>query len=264
MLDVCREHAVCVVVPTIDTELPILAASRDRFSAISTTVAVSGPETIGIGGDKRRTHRWLSEHGYPTVRQAEPEDVLARPAQWAFPLLLKPARGSASVGVRTIHTLDELRLAVRTDGDIVVQTIAPGVEHTVDVFVDGAGRVRCAVPRRRLETRGGEVSKAVTVRSATLEDLASGLVAALPDAFGAFNVQVFLDRNTGSCSIIEVNPRFGGGFPLSWRAGADFPRWLLEEVLGLDSTATANSWESGLVMLRYDDAMFVDAQTAGL
>jgi carbamoyl-phosphate synthase large subunit len=64
--------------------------------------------------------------------------------------------------------------------------------------------------------------------------------------------------------VIEINPRFGGGYPLSHAAGADFPRWLLEEALGLPSSAAAGAWRDGLVMLRYDDAVFVDRDAAGL
>ena len=60
-------------------------------------------------------------------------------------------------------------------------------------------------------------------------------------------------------AVIEVNARFGGGFPLAREAGADFPRWLVEEVAGLPSTAREDGWQDGLVMLRYDAAVFVDA-----
>ena len=59
-------------------------------------------------------------------------------------------------------------------------------------------------------------------------------------------------------NVIEINPRFGGGYPLAWRAGARYSRWLIEETLGLESTAQADDWRDGLVMLRYDDAVFVD------
>jgi carbamoyl-phosphate synthase large subunit len=57
--------------------------------------------------------------------------------------------------------------------------------------------------------------------------------------------------------FIEINPRFGGGFPLSCEAGADYPRWLLEWALGLPSTACADGWRPDVAMLRYDDAVFV-------
>jgi carbamoyl-phosphate synthase large subunit len=104
------------------------------------------------------------------------------------------------------------------------------------------------------------VSKGVTVRSPRLESLAASVCDALPGAFGAVTVQVFVDGDTetGRASVIEINPRFGGGYPLSQAAGADFPRWLLEEAAGLPSTAAPDRWRDGLVMLRYDAAVFVE------
>jgi carbamoyl-phosphate synthase large subunit len=261
MLEICRREGVVLVVPTIDTELPVLATAREDFATIGTTIAVSSPPTVAIGADKRETNAWLLAHGFPTVRQAPVTEVLERPEEWEFPVIVKPARGSASIGVRRVHSPGEL--SAHVGDDRVVESVAPGVEYTVDVLVDRAGRVRCAVPRRRLEIRGGEVSKAVTIRAPALIDLAVELVGALPGAFGALNVQLFADGEGSDARVIEINPRFGGGFPLSYAAGADFPRWLLEDVLGLHRSDAA-AWQDGLVMLRYDDAVFVDREAAGL
>lgn len=262
VLELCRANDVRLVVPTIDTELPVYARHRERFAAAGVTVLVSSPEAIDVGADKVRTHAWLVENGLPTVRQASVAEVRARPHEWPFPLVVKPRAGSASIGVAVVHDARQLEVAAR--GEVVVQTVAPGIEHTVDALVDAAGRCRCAVPRRRLEVRAGEVSKAVTVRSATIEELAVRTCEALPGARGVLTLQVFLDEPTGRLSVIELNPRFGGGFPLTWEAGGDYPRWIVEELLGLPCGAAADRWRDGLVMLRWDDAVFVDAGAAGL
>jgi len=257
MLELCERERVGLVVPTIDTELPALAAARDRFAQQGVAVAISGPETIAIGADKRLTHQWLVENGFPTVVQAEVADVVADPATWRFPAVVKPVRGSASIGVHRVRSAAELEGA---DGDVVVQGMAPGDEHTVDLFVDRNGAITTVVPRRRLEVRGGEVSKAVTVHHAGLEALVTEIGATLPGARGALNVQVFVDGD--DLAVIEINPRFGGGFPLSWEAGAMFPTWLVAEVTG--RRCEVLPWREGVVMLRYDGAVFVGAGDAGL
>lgn len=269
LLDLCERHGVDVVVPTTDREMPMWVGARDRFAAIGTTVALSGAEVIAIASDKQRTHDWLTGNGFPTVRQTRPAEALADPASWPLPLMAKPRYGSASEGVGLVRTREELELAAVRDetrapmsdgtpGDMVVQTVAAGIEHTIDVLVDRSGLCLCAVPRRRLEVRGGEVSKAVTVRSGELIDLAQGMCKALPEPYGVLNFQVFADEPSGRLAVIEINPRFGGGYPLSYRAGADYPRWLLEDLRGLPSSASADGWRDGLVMLRYDAAVFVD------
>lgn len=90
MLALCGEQKVDLLVPTIDPELPVYAAARERFAEVGTTVAVSSPEVAAIAADKQRTHDWLTSQGFPTVRQGTPEQVLAAPGDWPFPLLLKP------------------------------------------------------------------------------------------------------------------------------------------------------------------------------
>jgi len=262
MLELCERWSVRLLVPTIDTELPVYAAHRERFAAKGTVVAISSPEVIRVGADKTATHAWLARAGFPTVRQGTVEEVLAEPGGWPWPLVAKPAFGSSSIGVAVVRSRDELVLATR-GGGFVVQTVAAGAEHTIDLLASRDGRCVCAVPRRRLETRGGEVSKAMTVRSPPLERLAHQLCEALPGAYGTLNVQVF-DDGRGGLTVIEMNPRFGGGYPLSWEAGADFPRWMIEEIAGRPSTAAADGWRDRLVMLRYDDAAFVDASAAGI
>lgn len=263
VLELCRTNEISLVVPTIDTELPVYAAQRDTFARVGTTVAVSSPEAVAIGADKGRTHAWLTGNGFPTVRQAAVQDILAAPGSWNYPFVVKPAGGSSSIGFAIVRDRTQLEAATG-GGAFVAQTIAPGVEHTVDVLADRSGRCRCAVPRRRFEVRAGEVSKGMTVRSPALEGLAARICDALPGAYGCLNIQIFQDESTGEMNVIEINPRFGGGFPLAWEAGARFPRWLIEDVLGLPSTATAIGWKDRLVMLRYDDAVFVDAAKAGV
>jgi len=269
LLDLCERRAVDLIVPTTDREWPVWSEAVDRFRAVGTTVAVSAPDVLAIASDKQRTHDWLTANGFPTVRQTSPASALCDRAGWPFPLITKPRFGSASEGVSIVRTIAELELlSARHDaqvpladgrpGDMVVQTLANGAEYTIDVLVDRSGRCLCAVPRRRLEVRAGEVSKAVTVRSELLIDLACGMVKALPGAYGALNFQVFADEGTGELAVIEINPRFGGGFPLTHRAGGDFARWLLEDLRDLPSTATADAWREGVVMLRYDAAVFLD------
>lgn len=263
MLELCRTHAVKLLIPTIDPELPVYAAHREDFAAIGTHVHVSPPDAIAIASDKRRTHAWLTAEDLPTVGQADqPRDVLDQPDAWPWPLIAKPTRGSSATGIAIVDT--PAALAALTDGkDYIVQTLAQGVEYTVSTFIAANGDVVCAVPRRRLQVRAGEVSKGITCRHPAVEALAMDVARALPGARGAINVQIFHDPDTGDLNIIEINPRFGGGFPLAWQAGAHYPTWLIEERLGLPSSA-AGAWRDRLVMLRFDDAVFVDADDVDL
>ena len=253
---ICRRETVDLVVPTIDPELPVLAEIRDRFSAFGTTLHVSAPATVAIGFSKDRTHQWLTEQGLPTVRQWSQAEAMETGNALPYPVVVKPRQGSASIGVSVAKGLDELRWAMRDGGEYVVQEKAPGREYTVSAYVDQSGAVRCLVPRLRMEVRAGEVSKGRSERNEPVRNVVRQLCEALPEAWGALNVQVFYEKESGTCRIIEMNPRFGGGYPLAWEAGAKFPIWLAQEVLGLECDAN-DEWEDGLTMLRYDEAVFV-------
>ncbi len=259
MLRLCEREQIDLIVPTIDTELPFYAARREAFAEVGTTVAISGPDTVAIAADKVRTHRWLTRNGFPTVRQAMAWEVLREPRSWSFPLIAKPRGGSAGMGVLRAPSPEVLGLAVRERDDLVVQEISPGREHTVNVYVDRAGRCRCAVPHLRMEVRSGEVSKALTVKHQGLMGLARQIAEALPDAYGAMNIQCFL-ADEYVMKIIEINPRFGGGYPVAHAAGADFPRWLLQEAAGMSVDADFDQWQDNLAMLRYDEAVFVPGE----
>jgi carbamoyl-phosphate synthase large subunit len=255
--ELCEQERVDLVIPTIDTELPVWAALKDRLNA---TVAVSDPPAVAIAADKRRTNAHCLAAGVPCPRQAPLAEVRADPTGWSFPLVVKPAGGSASVGVHRVDTwasLDRIEDHDDLEGGLVAEERARGAEHTVDVLVDRTGVVHCPVVRRRHEVRAGEVSKAEVVRDGQLASLAVKAVETLPGAYGPLNVQLFSDGQTAT--VIEINARFGGGYPLTWRAGGRYGEWLVREVAFGDVPPTDPPIEHGLMMLRWDEEVFVRA-----
>ncbi len=263
LLRICQEYRIKIIVPTIDPDLPFYAEHHARFEQVGTRVMVSAAETIAIGNDKIATHEWLVESGFPTVRQTSPKRALADADSWRYPLFVKPRRGSSSIGAVVVRNEDELVMAT-ANREFIVQSLARGREYTCDVYIDRDGKCRCSVPRLRIETRGGEVNKGMTVRNQKLQDTACAVAEALPGGAGVMNIQIFYDEATDDLNVIEINPRFGGGYPLSHEAGAPMSQWMIEEAMGLPLTAVENEWTNGLVMLRYDDALFLPRSETGL
>jgi carbamoyl-phosphate synthase large subunit len=253
LLELCRRHRIAIVVPTIDPELLPLGEARDAFRAIGVEVMVSDPDVLRIAFDKQATSDLLRGHGIDSPRSASPAEVLAAPGEWQWPLLAKPRHGSAGRAVTIVRDNAELEQVAKGE-PFVVQELLRGAEFTVNIFIDRDGRLRCAVPHRRVQTRAGEVEKGITHRLPELADAARQLAGCLPGARGALCFQAFVDGQR--CSIFEINARFGGGYPLAHQSGAQFTRWLLEEAIDVPSTAN-DRWQEGVVMLRYDAAMFV-------
>jgi carbamoyl-phosphate synthase large subunit len=252
---IVRAHQIALIVPTIDPELPIMAGNREVFAAIGTDVVISGPEVIRISCNKMATAEWATRAGISTPCTCTLEEARTQPSRFPFPVIAKPIMGSGSVGVRKIESAAELYDGQLND-DFLVQEFVDGIEFTVNMYFDlREEKLRCVIPHRRLEVRGGEVSKGVTVRNPPLEEMAHRVAAALPGSRGCICFQA-IQTAEGAISLIEINARFGGGFPLAYMAGAAFPRWIIEETLQIPSS-THNAWEDGVFMLRYDNAVFI-------
>ena len=204
--------------------------------------------------DKLATARFLAAAGIASPRTASAEELLADDRDWPWPLLAKPRHGSSSRGIQVVHRRDELRPLAAVE-PYVVQEMLRGREYTVNLFFDERDQLRCAIPHERLRVRAGEVEKAVTVRDPVLCGMARDLGAALDEPFGAMCFQAIVDGE-GRASLFEINARFGGGYPLAHQAGATFTRWLLEQAVDLPRSAH-DDWKPGVVMLRFDDAVFV-------
>jgi carbamoyl-phosphate synthase large subunit len=263
IVDVCVRNDVGLVIPTIDTELPVYALARDYMRSQGITVSVSSPEVIEICANKMSTFHWLVSRGFPTVKSESIEDALSSRNSLIFPLVVKPFAGSSSEGVSVVNSIRELENQ-NPALPLLVQERANGVEYSADAWVNSVGKCACVVLRRRIEIRAGEISKGVTVKWPEMQELVTNLVDALPGACGALTVQFFATGDDlDSVRFIEINPRYGGGYPLSWQAGARFPLWTIQELLGVDSSVSSNGWRENIVMLRFDEAVFVSAEDVG-
>lgn len=251
LFTLCREQRVGMIIPTIDTELLALAQHRDRFLAAGVEPVIADVSLIAACRDKRCTAELFTSLGVD-VPAIYPRNGLI------FPLFCKPYDGSSGKGARVVTSPDALtREMLDDEKNIFLELVGDHYqEYTTDVYYDRHGRLRCLVPRHRLEVRGGEVSKGITRRGPVYDYLVERL-AHLPGARGCITVQVFHDPVTRDIKALEINPRFGGGFPLADAAGAHYPDWLIREYLLGQEIPFHDTWEADLLMLRYDAKVLV-------
>jgi len=254
LLRICREENIRLVVPLIDTELELLSENRRIFEERGITLLLSSLELVQIAADKNNTYRFFSEQGIPTPKVLNDEEMSR--GEYRFPLLIKPANGSSSQGVTKIRNEKELEFFREYIPNAIVQEYVTGEEYTIDVMVDFQGHIKTIVPRLRIETRAGEVSKGVTRKDRTVISAAEHVVKALPGPVGCITLQCF-KQSDGRIVFIEMNPRFGGGIPLSIAAGANFPLWSIQLVQGASFKDEPDyEWSDRLTMIRYDEAIF--------
>lgn len=131
-------------------------------------------------------------------------------------------------------------------------------EFTCDMYFGKDHELKCVVPRKRLEVRDGEVYKALTVNNSLVTYLKEKFQY-VEGAVGSLAAQFFLNKsNEDDIYGIEINPRFGGGYPLSYLSNANFSKWIIDEyLLGISIEPQFETWESDLLMIRYDDEILV-------
>lgn len=247
---IIRDNRIDLVIPTIDTELPAYAALASQRP--ETRVHVSTPNVIDIVRDKLRTMQILRDADIPVPDSWNEDHLRRQDHTLRWPVFAKPVGGSASRGLAVFASAAELPPLFAEP--MMFQPCLVGPEYTVNMFIDAVGVLRCVIPHLRLQTRAGEVEKGRTERRADLTRIAHQIAGVLPGARGVLCFQVIDDRTTGP-QVIEINARFGGGYPLAHHAGATFTDWLLDEVTGSPCRAH-DDWRDGVMMLRYDDAVF--------
>ena len=248
-LRICKEQKIDALFSLNDLELPILAENKARFEAIGVQVVVSDPKVIDIAFDKYKTAQWVESLGLTApktyVRLEDCKKALEA-GEIAFPLFMKPRWGSGSIGLESIADMEELDiyyallmkkikktiLATASVGDeyIMIQEKLTGSEFGLDIMNDLDGKNIGVSVKQKLAMRAGETDKAVTVDLPEVREMGRKIGEALGH-IGNLDVDI-MQRADGAYCVLELNPRFGGGFPFSYEAGVNFPKALIQMIKG--------------------------------
>jgi carbamoyl-phosphate synthase large subunit len=256
VLDGLAEQRV-LVVPLSDREVGPLAALAEAGQRPGLHFSVVPTQAVSIVEDKWETMRFFESLDLPTPRSWLPEDDLG---SLPYPVFAKPRRGSAGEGGVRLKDHRWLELMLPDIESPIVQELMIGDEITTDVICGLDGRFLTAVSRRRIQVRGGEVMKAVTVSIPEIDTACRSIAQALP-ARGPITVQAFEHPERGYL-FSEINARLGGGSPLAVAAGVPLTDLLVLEALG-EPRPLAVSYVEGVTMTRFDESVFLSKGELG-
>jgi carbamoyl-phosphate synthase large subunit len=246
VLEIAQKYEVRAIIPLNDLELPILAAAKRNFLGRNIVPIISEPEIIDICFDKWKTFEFLNLTGlrspqtYLTLQEAI--EALHKKAI-RFPLIVKPRWGSGSIGIETVYDMNELNstyyLVMRkikrsilncisqTDIEkaVLIQEKINGIEYGIDVINDLEGHYITTIVKQKLAMRAGETDKAITVSNDPLQKIGFCLGNSLRHVA---NLDCDILEQDGNYYVLELNPRFGGGYPFSHMAGVNVPAAILE------------------------------------
>ena len=254
--DICRKEQVTGVLSLIDPELSLLALHEEEFHALGVTVIGSFYDLCERTLDKWQMFCWLKEHGYACAesyidREAFYGDV--RAGKINYPVFVKPIRGSASIAISKGQDQETVDLLFEHADDLMIQEYLKGQEIGADCYIDMiSGELISVFTKKKLVMRAGETDKSISFKDPELFALIERFVKE-----AGFRGQIDIDifECEGKYYISEVNPRFGGGYPHAYEAGANHMKYIVNNLQGKVNEPQIGEYESGVIMMKYSEIM---------
>lgn len=252
LLDICEKENVDCLIPTIDTDLLLLAENKGRFEEIGTKVLISAVDKVQLCRDKRFTADYFISLG---LKSPVPVDSVEKYAM-GFPAFIKPKDGSSSIDAYKVNDEEELKTYSERVPDYIIQPFIEGTEYTIDIFCDYEGNPVYITPRERMAVRSGEV---LQTRICQDEKMIAEMKTLIADykPCGQITVQLIKETATGDNYYIEINPRFGGGAPLSIKAGADSAKAVLRMLQGEKLDYQEKAAKDQAIYSRFDQSICI-------
>lgn len=257
ILDICCKEDIQVITTCIDPEIMLLAEHRKKFEEIGVQVLAPYLDTAKICFDKFQMFQYLLEKEINTVKtfgDEESFEIAFQKGEIAFPVFVKPRKGSGSVGARRIDDLKMLRKVMAEDSSLIIQEFMENaLDLDVDVYIDTISKQPVSLfCKRKLETKIGGASKAVSFK----EDV---LLTFVLDALKEFKFNGPIDMDlwykNGKYYLSEINPRFGGAYIHAYGAGVDFVKLIENNIAGIENNPCFLNYEDNIVMMMYDSVV---------
>ncbi|MBT3194399.1 MAG: ATP-grasp domain-containing protein [Verrucomicrobia bacterium] len=254
VLDTCRRYGVGLLCSVFDLDLVAISPLKNSLLEGGTRSAVSSPEVVDICFDKWKTVQFASQAGIDTPKTYLSVDAALQAVSAGsvrFPLIVKPRWGTGSIGVMKVLDSDALTGVWRhlqsvvqesylpcgpgnggRSGSLIIQEYVRGQEFGLDVINDLRDEYVCSFAKHKVSMRSGETDEAVTVNTPEIEGIGR-LIGTKLRHTGILDADII--RSGDRLCLLEMNPRFGGGYPFSHMAGADVPAALVSWAQGREA-----------------------------
>lgn len=254
LLEICQKERVDALLSLIDPELSLLAKHKKTFLSAGVTPLVSDYDAVELAFDKYAMYRFLSSHGFQTAKAYLNKDAFYRDLKAgiiSFPVFVKPYKGSASLNIHKVYSIQEIETLFALSDDYMIQEFMDGIEIGVDAFVDPLSKKTVSVfAKEKIKMRAGETDKSRSFKDEILFDL----VAQLAELIGyTYMIDIDVFRIKNNYFISEINPRFGGGYPHAYACGVNFPKLILNSLKGIENSKQFGNYADNIYMMKYND-----------
>lgn len=259
----CKENKIDIIVSLFDIDLLMLAKHKKEFQDLGTNVIVSSPEIIEICNDKWMTYEFLTTNGFNAPKSfLKIEDVMKNIEEGAlsYPIIVKPRYGCGSISVEIAYDKEDLKYLTKkanqeittsylkyesavTEDKIIYQECLKGQEYGADIINDLNGNMQNIIVRKKIAMRSGETDIAELVDEPIIRDELKRL-GSITKHIANMDCDVFLVDDKPY--ILEMNARFGGGYPFSHMGGCNLPQAIVNWVEGKEVSQKMISAKTGI------------------
>ena len=258
ILDICKKEEIKGVLSLIDPELSLLAENKEKFAALGVTIIGSSYDLCEMALDKMQMYEWLKAHGYNCARSWMDKEefyMAVEAGEVAYPVFVKPYRGSASISISKVYDRETVDLLFAHEDDLMIQEFLDGQEIGADVYIDLiSGEVVSIFTKKKIKMRAGETDKAVSFKDPALFTLIEKFVTEAGYR-GQIDIDIFEINN--EYYISEVNPRFGGGYPHAYESGCDHMKMIMNNLNGKVNDKNIGAYDDGIYMMKYNEVKIV-------
>ncbi|WP_047546309.1 ATP-grasp domain-containing protein [Psychroserpens sp. Hel_I_66] len=269
--NIIEDHKIDAIISLNDLELPILSKHKQELESLGTKVIISSEKVIDISFDKIETFKFLKSIGLETPLTYTTLEVVKNALtikKIDFPLVVKPRWGSGSIGVDFVESIEELELAFKlqhlklkksilntvslndADHAILIQEKINGKEYGMDVLNDFENNYYGSFAREKYSMRCGETDKAISIIDDRFEKIGQKIASNLKH-MGTLDCDFFVTKD--KIYVLELNPRFGGGYPFSHQAGINTAAIYIEWLKGNNDVDQFNNYKPNKLFSKCDN-----------
>lgn len=254
LFNICIRENIKVILPLQEDELEIIAQNREIFEKIGIFVCVSPLGTVKICRDKYLFYKKLKSVDVQCVETYDYETEREKIENLTLPLIMKERNGCGSIGNLVIKYLPMLECCAKNSEEkLIVQPYMEVQEFGVDVYVDFfSGEIISIFAKEKLRMRAGETEKSKSVKDEKLFELVKTIVEKL-EFSGPIDIDILKCKD--QYYVLEINPRFGGGYPHAYECGVNFIKYIVLNAMGKKLMPEIGCYKEDEVMLKYTDAM---------
>lgn len=256
ILDICKKENIKGLFSLIDPELSLLAENKNKFLKEGIVPIVSDYDTVEMSLNKMKMHDFCITNGINTIKSydnlADFKKALGN-REIDFPVFVKPICGSCSNQIQKVEDIEELEFIFKRYDGLMIQELMTGYEIGADVYIDLISKEIVSIfTKKKLLMRAGETDKSVSFKDEKLFEFIENFVKKA-GFIGQIDIDIY--KKDGEYLISEVNPRFGGGYPHAYNCSCNYPRYIINNLEGIENKVEIGNYQEGIYMLKYLDVM---------